>query len=143
VQDKADTFNCHDTIYDMLGGPEKTGALKAAKRASARSAAVVHRELKRGLNSLATIASTAPWVGFFGTILGIHNSFGAVNGSKESIMANIFDGLSQAFVPCAFGLIVALVAMWCYKYLLAEVEAFDSEMEGASLQLINDLRRLE
>jgi biopolymer transport protein ExbB/TolQ len=54
-------------------------------------------------------------------------------------MAYIFDGLSQAFVPCAFGLVVALVAMWCYRYLLAQVEAFDSEMEGASLQLIHDL----
>jgi biopolymer transport protein ExbB/biopolymer transport protein TolQ len=126
----------------MLGGPEKAQALKSAKRASERSAALVHGELKRGLNSLATIASTAPWVGLFGTILGIHNSFGGVNGSKTSIMAYYFDGLSRAFVPCAIGLIVALVAMWCYKYLLTEVEAFDSEMESASLQLINDLGRL-
>jgi biopolymer transport protein ExbB/TolQ len=127
----------------MLGGPEKAEALKFAKRASPRSAAVVHGELKRGLNSLATIASTAQWVGLFGTILGIYNSFGGVNGTKTSIMAYYFDGLSQAFVPCAFGLVVALVAMWCYKYLLAEVEVFDAEMEGASLQLINDLGRLE
>ena len=126
----------------MLGGPEKAQALKLAKRASERSAALVHGELKRGLNSLATIASTAPWVGLFGTILGIYNSFGGVNGSKTSIMAYYFDGLSRAFVPCAIGLIVALVAMWCYKYLLTEVEAFDSEMESASLQLINDLGRL-
>jgi biopolymer transport protein ExbB/TolQ len=127
----------------MLGGPEKAEALKSAKRAAARSAAVVHGELKRGLNSLATVASTAPWVGLFGTVVGFHTSFGAVSGSKESIMAYIFDGLSRAFVPCAVGIIVALVAMWCYKYLLTEVEAFDSEMENASLQLISDLGRLE
>jgi biopolymer transport protein ExbB/TolQ len=126
----------------MLGGPKKAEALKSAKRASARSAAVVHGELKRGLNSLATIASTAPWVGLFGTAVGIHYSFGGVNGSKESIMAYYFDGLSRAFVPCAIGIVAALVAMWCYKYLLTEVEALDWEMEAASLQLINDLGRL-
>ncbi len=126
----------------MLGRPDRAEALKFARRASARSAAVVHGELKRGLNSLAAIASTAPWVGLFGTILGIHSSFGAVNGSIASIMGYIFDGLSRAFVPCALGMVVALVAMWSYKYLLAKVEAFDAEMENASLQLINDLGRL-
>jgi biopolymer transport protein ExbB/TolQ len=57
-------------------------------------------------------------------------------------MAAIFERLSQSLVPAALALVVALAAMWCYKYLLAEVEAFDSEMESASLQLINHLGRL-
>jgi biopolymer transport protein ExbB/TolQ len=129
----------------MFSGPadRKREALKATKRASARSAAVAHGELKRGLDSLATIVSTAPWVGLFGTVLGIYNSFGMpVNGSKEFIMAAIFERLSQAFAPCAFGLIVAIVAMWTYKYLLTELEAFDLEMGSATLQLVNDLARL-
>jgi biopolymer transport protein ExbB/TolQ len=131
-----------------MDGPEEvartnqTEALKGARQASARSAAVVHGEMKRGLVSLATIASTAPWFGLLGTLLGIQNSFGSVDGSKESIMAAIAEGLSQALVPSALGLIVALAAMWCYKYLLTEVEVFDSDMENASLQLINQLNRL-
>src|ERR1700680_2563535 len=127
----------------MWGGPEKAEARKFAKRASERSAALVHGELKRGLNSLATIASTAPWIGLFVTILGIYNSFGGTVGSKESIMASIFDGLSRAFVPSAIGLVVALVAMWGYRHLLTELEAIACEMENASLQLRNDLGRLE
>jgi biopolymer transport protein ExbB/TolQ len=114
-------------------------ALDAAKRASAREAAVVHREMKRGLNTLATIVSTAPLVGLGGTILGINNSFLGVNGSKESIMAAMFEGLSKAFVPTALGLVVALTALWCYKYLRTKVDIFDFEMETASLQLINEL----
>ena len=108
----------------------------------ARSAAVVHREMKRGLTSLATIASVAPWVGVIGTILGIYNSFPGVDGSKESIMALVTERLSQAVVPTAFGLVVALMALWCYKYLRARVETFDFEIEAASLQLINDLSRV-
>ena len=127
----------------MSGRREKTEALKSAQRTSSRAAAVAHGELKRGLNSLATVASIAPQVGLLGTVEGFHNSFGGVHGSKESIVAHLFEGLSQAFVPCAFGLMVALAAMWGYKYLLAEVDAFNSEMENASLQLMDDLGRLE
>ena len=118
-------------------------ALDATKRASARASAVVHREMKRGLNSLATIVSTAPLVGLGGTILGINNSFLGVNGSKESIMAAMFERLSEAFIPTAFGLAVALIALWCYKYLRSEVEIFRSEMESASIQLLNDLSRTQ
>jgi biopolymer transport protein ExbB/TolQ len=73
---------------------------------------------------------------------GINDSFGGVNGSKESTMAAVLEGLSQALVPAELGLFVALAALSCYKYLLAEVEAFDSEMETASLQLRNQLGRL-
>lgn len=117
-------------------------ALQCAERASFRAATVVHGEMKRGLASLATIASTAPWIGVLSTVRGIHDTFRGVNGSKESIMAAIFERLSQSLVPAALALVVALAAMWCYKYLLAEVEAFDSEMESASLQLISHLGRL-
>jgi biopolymer transport protein ExbB/TolQ len=57
-------------------------------------------------------------------------------------MAAIFEGLSQALVPTAFGVLVALVALWSYRYLAPEVEAFNLEMENESLQLINQLSRL-
>jgi biopolymer transport protein ExbB/TolQ len=131
----------------MKRGPEevrrsRAEALQSAERASLRAATVVHGEMKRGLGSLATIGSTAPWIGVLGTVRGIHDTFLGVNGSKESIMAAIFERLSQALVPAALGLFVALAALLCYKYLLAEVEAFDSEMESASLQLVNHLGRL-
>lgn len=120
-----------------------TDALQSAKRGSARAAGLVRLEMKRGLTSLATISSTAPWLGLFGVVVGIYDSFGMpINGSKESIMAALFDRLSLALAPCAFGLMVALAAIWLYKYLLAEVEIFDSDMETAALQLINDLSRI-
>jgi biopolymer transport protein ExbB/TolQ len=66
-------------------------------------------------------------------------NFPGFSGDKATMMAAIFEGLSNALVPTAFGLIVALMSMCFYKYLLAEVEAFDVEMETASLQLMNDL----
>jgi hypothetical protein len=96
--------------FGMLSGPEKMpgthleAVLAATKRASARSAAVVHLDMKKRLDSLATIASTAPWVGLFGTVLGVVNSFPGFNGDKTSIMAAIFERLSDALIPTAFGL---------------------------------------
>ena len=56
-------------------------------------------------------------------------------------MAVLFEGLAQALLPCALGLLVALVAMGCYRYLLAEVCVFDVEMENETLRLVNELRR--
>lgn len=102
-----------------------------------RSAAVVNRELKRGLRSLATIASTATWVGLFGTVQGINASFGPVNGSKNAILGMIFEGLSKALMPAAFGLVVAIVAMWFYKFLLTKVAAMDQEIDRESQHLID------
>lgn len=132
--------------YDdcRMGGLEEVRrsrkeALKAARRASVRSAAVVHREMKRGLDSLATIASTASWFGLLGTLIGIYNSFGAVGASKEAIIAAISENLAQALAPCALGLVAALLAMWCYRYLSSRVEVLDAEMEDMSLRLINQL----
>jgi biopolymer transport protein ExbB/biopolymer transport protein TolQ len=95
--------------------------------------------MKRGLWSLATIASTAPWVGFVGTLLGIVNSFPGMGIDKRTALAIVSGRLSESLVPTAFGVMVAL---WCYKYLLSKVEAFDSDMESVSIQLINQLRRL-
>ena len=71
-----------DTLEQALVQSYQNNPQLNAQRASARSAAVVHGELTRGLNSLATIASTAPWVGLFGTVLGIYNSFGGTVGSR-------------------------------------------------------------
>lgn len=120
----------------------RTEALNAARRSSMRSANVVHREMKRGLITLATIASTASWVGLVGTVPGILGSFVGTTGSQESIAWAVFGRLSNVLVPCALGLIVALVATLCHKYLLAEVEAVDLQMESASLQLVSDLAAL-
>jgi biopolymer transport protein ExbB/biopolymer transport protein TolQ len=106
--------------------------IEAAKRGSRRSAAIVHLEMKRGLNSLATIASIAPFLGVFGNIERIVTSFGGCGCSKETLMAATFEGPSQSFVPTALGLLVALPALWCFQYFSSDLEAFEVEMENAS-----------
>jgi biopolymer transport protein ExbB/TolQ len=118
---------------------QRIEALDAAKRATARSARAVHVEMKRGLNSLASIAVTAPFLGVLGWILGYYNSFLGVSGSKESILAAVTQRLAEALMPIDLGLFVALIAYFGHRYFLAKLEDLDVEMENASLQLLNQL----
>ncbi len=113
--------------------------MQAVMRASERTSALVHEDLKQGLSSLATIASIAPLVGLFGTIAGIATSFVACSGEKSACMAAIVERLSGSIWPTAMGLLVSLISLWCYRYLTGRTETFDLEMESASLALVNQL----
>jgi len=127
------------TIVLMNGHEQR--ALQAARMASVRTAAEIKRQMKRRLNSLATIASTASWIGLFGTVFGIPTSFIGCGGNAATCMAAMVERLSGAIWTTALGLGVALIALWFYRYLSSEVERFDSEMEDASLSLVNHLSR--
>jgi biopolymer transport protein ExbB/TolQ len=95
--------------------------------------------MKRGLHSLASIAVTAPFVGVLGWVLGFYNSFPGGEGEKSAMLAIVNERLSEALMPLELGLLVALLAYFGHKYLLAKLEDFDVEMENASLQLLNQL----
>jgi biopolymer transport protein ExbB/TolQ len=125
-------------IAAMLSLSDET-LLDAVRRHSLRAAAAVHQDLHRGLNSLATIAATAPFLGILGTVPSIVGSFVGCGGEKWTCLAAVVLNLSNAIVPTALGLLVAIPALWCYKHLSSRVEAFDLEMDGASLDLVNRL----
>jgi biopolymer transport protein ExbB/biopolymer transport protein TolQ len=109
----------------------------AAKRGLERSVAIVHAELKRGLSGLATIGSTAPFVGLFGTVVGIINAFKGISTEKTAGLAAVAGGIAEALVATALGLFVAIPAVWAYNYFTNKVEAFDVEMDNSSMELIN------
>ena len=109
----------------------------AAKRGLERSVAIVHAELKRGLSGLATIGSTAPFVGLFGTVVGIINAFKGISSEKATGLAAVAGGIAEALVTTAIGLFVAVPAVWAYNYFTNKVEAFDVEMDNYSMELIN------
>jgi len=111
--------------------------LDATGRALERSEAIVHANLKRGLGSLATIGSTAPFVGLFGTVVGILNAFKGISGAKATGLAAVAGGISEALVTTAIGLFVAIPAVWMFNYFTGRVEAFDVEMENSSSELID------
>src|SRR6266478_2689777 len=111
--------------------------IDAAKRGLERSVAIVHAEMKRGLSALATIGSTAPFVGLFGTVVGILNAFKGIEQNKATGLSAVAGGIAEALVTTAFGLLVAVPAVWAYNYFTNKVEAFDVEMDNSSMELIN------
>jgi biopolymer transport protein ExbB/biopolymer transport protein TolQ len=111
--------------------------IEAAKRGLERSVAIVHAEMKRGLGGLATIGATAPFVGLFGTVLGIIHAFQGIQAEKATGLSAVAGGIAEALVTTAFGLFVAVPAVWTYNYFNGRVEAFDVEMDNSSMELIN------
>ena len=116
-----------------------TSASEAAKRASTLSVRSVHFSLERGLNHLAAIIVTAPFLGVFGTCYGMLTAFKGCGSSKEACMAAILYEYSRALVPPALGVLVAVPAAWVHRYFESEVNSFDLEMESASIELVNYL----
>ncbi len=115
-------------------GPEQ---IEASKRALDRAEAIVHAKLKRGLGGLATIGATAPFVGLFGTVAGILKAFQEIATMKTPGIGAVASGISEALVTTAFGLLVAVPAVWMFNYFTNKVESFDVEMDNSSSELID------
>ena len=125
-------FRAHQLSSEIPGE-----AIEASKRSLDRAGAIVHAELKRGISTLATIGSTAPFVGLFGTVVGIINAFKGISTEKSTGLGAVAGGISEALVTTAIGLFVAIPAVWMYNYFSGKVEAFDVEMDNSSSELID------
>jgi biopolymer transport protein ExbB len=125
-------FKAHQASNEISGE-----TIEASKRALERSEAIVHAELKRGIPSLATIGSSAPFVGLFGTVVGIINAFKGIASEKATGLAAVAGGISEALVTTAVGLIAAIPAVWAYNYFSNRLEQFDVEMGNSSSELID------
>ena len=119
------------------GGAISEEQIESSKRALERSEAIVHSKLKRGLGGLATIGSTAPFIGLLGTVIGILNAFQSIASSKATGIGAVAGGISEALVTTAFGLIVAIPAVMAFNYFTNKVEAFDVEMDNSSSELVD------
>jgi biopolymer transport protein ExbB len=126
-------FKAHQDSPGAIPGE----TIEASKRALERTEAIVHAELKRGLGGLATIGSTAPFVGLFGTVMGILHAFTGIAASKATGLAAVAGGIAEALVTTAMGLVVAIPAVMMFNYLTGRVEAFDVEMDNSSSELID------
>jgi len=125
-------FQAHQVSQEISGE-----IVDASKRALERSEAIVHAELKRGVSSLATIGSTAPFVGLFGTVVGIINAFKGISTEKSTGLGAVAGGISEALVTTAIGLFVAIPAVWIFNYFTGKIESFDVEMSNSSSELID------
>jgi biopolymer transport protein ExbB len=125
-------FQAHQLSSEIPGEE-----IEASKRALERAEAIVHAELKRGVSGLATIGSTAPFVGLFGTVVGIINAFKSIASEKSTGLGAVSGGISEALVTTAVGLFVAIPAVWMINYFTNRIEAFDVEMGNSSSELVD------
>ena len=125
-------FQAHQAGADIPGS-----TLDAARRARQRATALKTAELKRGLSGLATIGSTAPFVGLLGTVIGIIGAFQGMKQSEGTGIGAVAGGISEALIETAFGLLVAIPAVWAFNIFTNKVEAFTIEMDNSSSELID------
>ena len=111
--------------------------IESSRRACERAEAIVNAELKRGLSSLATIGATAPFVGSCGTTVGSINAFQGMSSEKTAGLSAVAGGISEALVATAFGLFVAVPAVWAYNSFTNKVESFQIEMTNSSSELMD------
>jgi biopolymer transport protein ExbB/biopolymer transport protein TolQ len=108
--------------------------IEAARQGMDRTAMITIAEMKENLGVLATIGATAPFVGLFGTVVGIINAFSKMATSGGGI-ASVSAGISEALVTTAFGLFVAIPAVWAYNYFQNRIDRFTVEMSNSGSEM--------
>lgn len=124
--------------YEGLRGRSlKLDPSQTIERALERARLAEMLNLRKGLSSLATVASISPFVGLFGTVVGIISAFTAVAVSSSGGVATVSTGISEALVTTALGIFVAIPALWAYNHLVDNVESFEIQMESSSVELLD------
>ncbi len=128
-------------IQDFMSGKEAHLApdaqVDSAARGCARATSLFSQDLKKGLPIMATIATSSPFIGLFGTIFGIINAFRGMALTGSGGIGAVAGGIAEALITTAFGIAVAVLALWCYSMLNSKIEIFDAEMENTSSQVVD------
>ena len=130
--------------YDGVrqGGGDPVASLELVTSALRDSISETLIQLKQGLGVLATIGSTAPFIGLFGTVVGIINAFRSIAATGSGGMSVVSGGIAEALVSTALGIFVAIPAVVAFNHFTGKIEGFHVEMNRASSQLVNCLFRV-
>lgn len=116
-------------------------AMGSVKRTLRRAINVEIRRLTQLVPFLATAGNTAPFIGLFGTVWGIMNTFQGIGLSGSASLAVVAPGISEALVATAAGLAVAIPAVIAYNYFTDRIRVLDSELQSFSSDLLNIIER--
>ena len=122
--DKAELMDSHDLVG-------------AVGRALDRAVSLTSAEMKKGTGGLATIGSSAPFIGLFGTVIGIINAFTGIANSGSGGLASVSAGIAEALITTAFGIFVAVPAVMAFNYFTTRLERFQIEMSNSSAELLD------
>jgi len=127
--------------YDGVrqAGRDPLGSIELVTSALRDSMSETLIQLKGGLGFLATIGSTAPFIGLFGTVVGIINAFQSIAATGSGGMSVVSGGIAEALISTALGIFVAIPAVVAFNHFTGKIENFHVEMNRASSQLVNCL----
>jgi biopolymer transport protein TolQ len=120
---------------------QDVAAVDNIKRALRRAANVELTGLNRALSFLATTGNTTPFIGLFGTVWGIMNSFHGIGLRGSASLAVVAPGISEALIATAAGLAAAIPAVVAYNYFNSKVRVLESEMHNFSADFLNLVER--
>jgi len=123
----------------IADGSVTVADINSAERAVERNMLLEITNLKRGLAVLATVGATAPFVGLLGTTMGVVNSFTGMAQSGSGGLAAIGGGIAEALITTAFGLLVAIPAVWLFNYFQTKIDNLTAEMTYTSKEMIDYL----
>jgi biopolymer transport protein ExbB/TolQ len=118
-------------------GLGKNQKIESVQRGCDRAHAVFAQELKKGLPIVATVATSSPFIGLFGTIAGIINAFRGMALTGSGGIGAVAGGIAEALITTAFGIGVAIIALWCYNGLNSRTEVIGAEMDNAASEVID------
>jgi biopolymer transport protein ExbB/biopolymer transport protein TolQ len=130
----------YDGVRKTGGDPVASLELVTSALEDAKAESLI--QMKRGLGFLATIGSTAPFIGLFGTVVGIINAFHSIAAAGSGGMAVVSGGIAEALVATGLGIFVAIPAVVCFNHFTGKLETFQVEMNRASSQLVNCLFKI-
>jgi biopolymer transport protein TolQ len=116
-------------------------ALDAAHRAMRRATEIEVARMERYLPFLATTASAAPFIGLFGTVVGIMSAFHGIGSQGSASLAVVAPGISEALIATAAGLGAAIPAVMGYNFFINRTRRLATEMDGFTLELVNVFAR--
>jgi biopolymer transport protein ExbB/biopolymer transport protein TolQ len=131
-------INAGLTAYKVTRGEQQ---VESVARALERQAQREVQSLKRGLGLLATVGSTAPFVGLLGTTMGIVNAFQLMAAAGSGGLGTISAGIAEALVTTAFGLLVAIPAVMAYNFLQGWVDARAVDISESSNEFLDVVAR--
>src|SRR5262249_29327381 len=130
--------------YDGMhqSGRDPVASLELVTSAVRDSISETLIQLKRGLGVLATIGSTAPFIGLLGTVVGSINAFRSIAATGSGGMSVVSGGIAEALISTALGIFVAIPAVVAFNHFTGKIETFHVEMNRTSSQLVNCLFKI-
>ncbi len=128
-----------DQESPVLSGKRFSRRLESCKGAMQRATSAEITRLERYLGSLATLGNVSPFVGLFGTVLGIIRAFEAIAKTGSGGIGTVSSGIAEALVATAAGLFVAIPAVIAYNYFVGRVKLFTTAMDDATSEMVDRL----